>query len=104
VAVYCRATDETIGEMRIHYAGFVHPFFGRERSDDTIGTPLIFEVRGHDLPVILNNEEKMAQLEFYRMSEDCEPDEEVKKPVTVEGSQDYREQTLQLSKFFADWT
>lgn len=23
VAVYCRATDETIGEMRIHYAGFV---------------------------------------------------------------------------------
>ena len=29
IAVYCRAIDETIGEMRIHYAGFVHPFFGK---------------------------------------------------------------------------
>lgn len=28
LAVYCRAVDETIGEMRIHYAGFVHPGFG----------------------------------------------------------------------------
>lgn len=28
VAVYCRPSDETIGEMRIHYAGFVHPGFG----------------------------------------------------------------------------
>jgi dCTP deaminase len=104
VAVYCRATDETIGEMRIHYAGFVHPYFGRERSDGTTGTPLIFEVRGHDLPVILNNEEKMAQLVFYRMSEDCKRDEEEVQPVTVKGGQDYSEQTLQLSKFFADWT
>ena len=33
VAIYCRAIDETIGEMRIHYAGFVHPYFGWELSD-----------------------------------------------------------------------
>jgi len=38
VAVYCRASDETIGEMRIHYAGFVHPFFGTDRED---GAPVI---------------------------------------------------------------
>lgn len=71
VAVYCRATDETIGEMRIHYAGFVHPYFGMDRDDRQIGTPLIFEVRGHDVAISLRDKEKMANLIFYRMSEDC---------------------------------
>jgi dCTP deaminase len=93
IAVYCRATDETIGEMRIHYAGFVHPWFGRDRRDRQIGTPLIFEVRGHDVEVLLNDSERMARLFFYRMSEDCE------KPKPG----DYSDQTLRLSKFFADW-
>jgi dCTP deaminase len=72
IAVYCRAIDETIGEMRIHYAGFVHPLFGRERKDRKHGTPLIFEVRGHDVGVTLTDGEKMARLTFYRMSEACE--------------------------------
>lgn len=94
VAVYCMAIDETIGEMRIHYAGFVHPFFGRDRSDDTIGTPLIFEVRGHDVQVVLTDGEKLAKLKFYRMSEDC------KRP-SEPGP--YGNQTLQLSKLFAPW-
>jgi dCTP deaminase len=98
VAVYCRPTDETIGEMRIHYAGFVHPFFGRERADRTIGTPLIFEVRGHDVEVILNDGEKLAQLEFYRMSEDCKPE-----PPPREKNDDYGNQMLKLSNFFAKW-
>jgi len=93
VAVYCRAIDETIGEMRIHYAGFVHPLFGRDRKDGKIGTPLIFEVRGHDVEVLLSNEEKMARLTFYRMSKDCEPGT----------PSDYSEQILQLSKFFGKW-
>jgi hypothetical protein len=47
IAIYCRASDETMGEMRIHYAGFVHPYFGLFREDGKQGTPLIFEVRGH---------------------------------------------------------
>lgn len=93
IAVYCRAIDETIGEMRIHYAGFVHPNFGRNRKDNDVGTPLIFEVRGHDVEVALTHGEKMARLSFYRMSEDC-------------GKTDptpYDSQTLQLSKFFSPW-
>ena len=94
VAVYCRASDETIGEMRIHYAGFVHPWFGRTREDGKIGTPLIFEVRGHNVNVSLFHEERMARLIFYRMSEDAEKPEE-KTP--------YNNQTLQLSKFFREW-
>jgi len=94
VAAYCRATDETMGEMRIHYAGFVHPYFGRNRGDETIGTPLIFEVRGHDLNVSMHDGEKMARLIFYRMSEEAKAPE---KP------SEYKAQTLQLSSIFDDW-
>lgn len=96
VAVYCRAIDESLGEMRIHYAGFAHPFFGRSRADHSIGTPLIFEVRGHDINVSLQDGETMARLQFYRMSEDAsELDTDRESP--------YEEQTLKLSKFFGPW-
>ncbi|MCK4783234.1 MAG: 2'-deoxycytidine 5'-triphosphate deaminase [Desulfobacteraceae bacterium] len=98
VAVYCRATDEAIGEMRIHYAGFVHPFFGKERGDDQKGTPLIFEVRGHDVNVSLKDGEKMARLAFYRMSRPCEKHREKHKKV-----KSYNEQILELSNVFAEW-
>lgn len=92
IAIYCRASDETIGEMRIHYAGFVHPNFGVKREDGKHGTPLIFEVRGHQVDVSLADQEKLASLIFYRMSEDSD-----------EGGTNYNNQSLQLSKFFADW-
>jgi len=95
VAVYCRAIDEAFGEMRIHYAGFAHPWFGLSRTDQ-VGTPLIFEVRGHDVNVSLRDGESMARLQFYRMSEDAERgDEDPKGP--------YEQQTLKLSDFFDDW-
>ncbi len=101
IAIYCRASDETMGEMRIHYAGFVHPHFGLYREDGKKGTPLIFEVRGHQVPVSLANGEKMANLIFYRMSEDAPTlnEEEQKEEAKGYGSQD-----LKLSNFFANWT
>lgn len=102
VAIYCRATDETIGEMRIHYAGFVHPHFGQGREDEQKGTPLIFEVRGHDVDVSLRDGEKMAQLIFYRMSE-SEPAEYQEQDHSQEEKDPYNNQTLRLSKIFADW-
>jgi dCTP deaminase len=98
IAVYCRAIDETIGEMRIHYAGFVHPWWGlvgkdgKSRPEGKEGSPLIFEVRGHQVDVSLAHGEKMANLRFYRMSRDA-----------PQGSTAYAEQSLQLSKFFAEW-
>jgi deoxycytidine triphosphate deaminase len=95
IAVYARAIDEEIGEMRIHYAGFAHPFFGWERADGTRGTPLIFEVRGHDVDVSLRDNEILARLRFFRMSEDA---------VRTEADEDYNEQNLKLSKYFADWS
>lgn len=93
IAVYCRAMDENIGEMRIHYAGFVHPFFGSKRKDGKKGTPLIFEVRGHNVNVSLANKEKMARLIFYKMSE----------MPKKRRSSDYANQELKLSKIFKDW-
>ena len=99
IAIYCRASDETMGEMRIHYAGFVHPYFGLYREDDKQGTPLIFEVRGHQVPVSLADEEKMANLIFYRMSEDAPPLTEDEKKDEAKG---YGSQDLKLSAFFGD--
>ncbi len=100
IAIYCRASDETMGEMRIHYAGFVHPYFGLFREDGKQGTPLIFEVRGHQVPVSLADGEKMANLIFYRMSEDA-PD--LTKEEQEEEAKGYGSQDLKLSNFFADW-
>ncbi len=100
LAAYCRAIDETIGEMRIHYAGFVHPFFGCDRRDDKRGTPLIFEVRGHDLNVSLIHREKLARLTFYRMSRDAPARKD------AEGTQadsKYNDQELQVSTLFGEW-
>jgi len=107
IAVYCRASDETIGEMRIHYAGFVHPLFGRRHSGGK-GTPLIFEVRGHQVNVSLAHGERMANLTFYRMSKDA-IEEPNKKKGTPKGSENesnassYEDQELNLSKFFQPW-
>lgn len=100
IAIYCRASDETMGEMRIHYAGFVHPFFGLYREDGTEGTPLIFEVRGHQVPVSLGDGEKVASLIFYRMSEDPEDLTDKEKQQEAKG---YGSQDLKLSTRFRDW-
>ncbi len=104
IAVYARAIDETIGEMRVHYAGFAHPFFGKDRRDGKKGTPLMFEVREHSFPVSLRDEEKLARLEFYRMSEDYEPPKSNdRREGENDEDDDYNEQELLLSKFFSPW-
>lgn len=95
VAIYCKAIDETIGEMRIHYAGFVHPFFGVDRKDSERGTPLIFEVRGHQVDANIAHGEKLAILTFYRMSQDCKEEDKESEDTS------YNNQSLQLSKFFS---
>ena len=94
VAVYCRAMDENLGEMRIHYAGFVHPFFGTDDKDMPVGTPLIFEVRGHNVDVYLSDSEKLARLIFYKMS---------KKANNNDDSKSYNLQNLTLSNHFSSW-
>lgn len=97
VAVYCQAVTETLGELRIHYAGFVHPLFGQGRKDDN-GAPLIFEVRGHNIETILRDRETLAKLEYYWMSQDA-----VKETVEEKSSSPYNDQELTLSKIFKKW-
>ncbi|MFG1690558.1 2'-deoxycytidine 5'-triphosphate deaminase domain-containing protein [Gemmatimonadota bacterium] len=95
LAVYARASDEEIGEMRIHYAGFAHPYFGWKRDDGKVGTPLIFEVRGHSVNVSLLHGEVLARLRFFRMSQRAKLEDF--------DDNNYNEQELQLSKFFKAW-
>ena len=102
IAVYAKAMDETLGEMRIHYAGFVHPHFGMERKDHKIGTPLIFEVRAHNVNVTLGDGERLAKLVFYRMSKNAKIkiSEDQKQ---IDEKRDYNEQELKLSNHFSAW-
>jgi dCTP deaminase len=95
VAVYCKAVSETLGELRIHYAGFVHPGFGLQQDS---GTPIIFEVRGHNVNVRLRDGETLARVKFYRMSEPCE------KSCIEAKKSGYEGQELKLSKYFRDWS
>jgi dCTP deaminase len=98
IAVTGMAYSENLGELRIHYAGFAHPWFGMARPDRRIGAPLIFEVRAHSFPIILRHQEVFATIRFYRMSKEI-PDEE-RKPA------EYSSQELKLSNFFKerpDW-
>ena len=93
VAVYCQAVTETLGELRIHYAGFVHPLFGQGRADGS-GAPLIFEVRGHNIGTILRHGETLAKLEYYWMSQDA---------LEEKSESPYNNQELTLSKIFKKW-
>jgi dCTP deaminase len=93
VAIYCQAVTETLGELRIHYAGFVHPLFGQGRTDGK-GAPLIFEVRGHNIDTILRHGETLAKLEYYWMSQDA---------VEEQKDSPYNNQELTLSKIFKKW-
>lgn len=96
VAIYCQAVTETLGELRIHYAGFVHPRFGVKR-EDAKGAPLIFEVRGHNIDIFLQHGEILARLDYYFMSQDALEDKVKEKD---KSKSPYDNQELTLSKFF----
>lgn len=100
VAVTGRAYTEALGEIRIHYAGFAHPLFGRGRADGRSGTPLIFEIRAHSFPVRLRDGEEIAKVVFYSMSRPAPvPSAGPSRPMPTA----YAEQELTLSGFFSPW-
>jgi hypothetical protein len=80
-----------MGEWRIEYAGFAHPFFGQSRTE---GTPIIFEVRGHNVRTILTDGIPLGNVRFLRMSEEAKA---TKEPPS------YEQQELALSKCFKGW-
>lgn len=85
--------DPTIGEFRIHYAGFFDPGFGYGAGDIN-GTRAVLEVRSHEVPFILEDGQIVASLVFEKLLE---------RPRTVYGEgigSSYQRQGLKLSKHF----
>jgi len=60
--------DATIGEFRIHYAGFFDPGFGYGAGDIN-GTRAVLEVRSHEVPFIMEDGQTVASLVFERLLE-----------------------------------
>ncbi len=82
-----------IGEFRAHYAGFFDPGFGIEAAGGQ-GSRAVLEVRGRDVPFILEHGQPVARLDFEPML--APPDS-----LYGEGGSHYQAQGLRLSKHFA---
>jgi len=85
--------DATIGEFRIHYAGFFDPGFGYG-SGDINGTRAVLEVRSHEVPFIMEDGQIVASLVFERL---------LQPPRVLYGEgigSSYQRQGLKLSKHF----
>ena len=82
-----------IGEFRAHYAGFFDPGFGVAETGGQ-GGRAVLEVRGRDVPFILEHGQPIARLVFESMQQI---------PGAAYGAvaSNYQAQSLKLSKFFA---
>lgn len=85
--------DTSIGEFRIHYAGFFDPGFGYGNGEIT-GTRAVLEVRAHEVPFLVEDRQTVGRLIYSRLLE---------APDRVYGSaigSSYQRQGLTLSKQF----
>lgn len=62
------AYDPSLGEFRVHYAGFFDPGFGYGR-DNIRGSRAVLEVRSHGVPFTLEHSQVVGRLVFERMLE-----------------------------------
>lgn len=60
--------DTSVGEFRVHYAGFFDPGFGWH-DDGTPGTRAVLEVRSHEVPFVLEDGQLMGRLVYERLTE-----------------------------------
>jgi dCTP deaminase len=82
--------DPSIGEFRIHYAGFFDPGFGYGLN----GTKAVLEVRAHEVPILLEDQQLVGKLIYHKMA---------KVPLKIYGpsiGSSYQQQGLALSKQF----
>ncbi len=88
-------TATEIGEFRAHYAGFFDPGFGDEETGGE-GSRAVLEVRGRDVPFLLQDGQGAAKLVFEPLSA---------RPARLYGAEGshYQSQGLQLSKHFKAW-
>ena len=58
--------DPSVGEFRIHYAGFFDPGFGYGEND-IAGTRAVLEVRSHDVPFLIEHGQDVGRLIYDRL-------------------------------------
>jgi dCTP deaminase len=85
--------DPSIGEFRIHYAGFFDPGFGYG-AGDIKGTRAVLEVRAHDVPFLIEDGQIVGRLTYMRLL--ARPD----KIYGINIGSSYQQQALTLSKQF----
>ncbi len=87
--------DPSVGEFRVHYAGFFDPGFGTEEAGGQ-GSRGVLEVRSHETPFLLEDGQTVARLVY-------EPLTERPHRLYGEGGSHYQRQGLKLSKHFRPW-
>lgn len=87
--------DPSVGEFRVHYAGFFDPGFGVDEAHGA-GSKGVLEVRTHDTPFLLEHGQTVARLVYEPLT--ARPDR-----LYGEGGSHYQRQGLKLSKHFRDW-
>ena len=87
--------DPSVGEFRVHYAGFFDPGFGTEEAGGQ-GSRGVLEVRSHETPFLLEDGQVVARLIFEPLTE---------RPARLYGANGshYQSQGLKLSKHFRAW-
>jgi dCTP deaminase len=87
------AYDPSVGEFRVHYAGFFDPGFGYGQTNFK-GAHAVLEVRSHEVPFLLEDGQIVGRLIFERLQA---------KPQKIYGpniGSSYQGQALSLSKQF----
>jgi dCTP deaminase len=87
--------DPTVGEFRVHYAGFFDPGFGTAETAGE-GSRAVLEVRSHETPFILEDGQTVARLVYEPLTERPER-------LYGENGSHYQRQGLKLSKHFRRW-
>ena len=87
--------DPSVGEFRVHYAGFFDPGFGTPETD-SVGARGVLEVRSHETPFLLEDGQTVARLVFEPLTA---------RPTRLYGEDGshYQRQGLKLSKHFRTW-
>ena len=87
--------DPSVGEFRVHYAGFFDPGFGTDEAHGK-GSRGVLEVRSHETPFILEDGQTVARLVYEPLTE---------RPERLYGDlgSHYQRQGLKLSKHFRIW-